>query len=78
MAGHLRVNGKLRHLRCCTLEDQPFALKSKHWGHKYVKTAARLAKMRSILILTGPAIKPGFNRSLLVDWWSIEVVDWVD
>ena len=38
----------------------------------------RLAKRWSILILTGPVVKTGFNRSLLVDWWSIEVVDWVD
>ena len=39
---------------------------------------SRLAKRWSILILTGPAVKPGFNRSLLVNWWSFEVVDWVD
>ena len=41
-------------------------------------TAPRLAKRQSILILTGPVVKTGFNWSLLVDWWSIEVVDWVD
>ena len=27
MTGQLQVNGKLRHLRCCTLEDQSLALK---------------------------------------------------
>ena len=31
----------------------------------------RLAKSRSILKLTGPVVKTGFNRSLLVDCWSI-------
>ena len=38
---------------------------------------SKLAKRRS-LILTRPVVKTGFNRSLLVDWWSIEVVDWVN
>ena len=38
----------------------------------------RLAKRRSTLILTGPAVKTSFNRSLMVNWWSIEVVDWVN
>ena len=37
-----------------------------------------LAKRWSILILTRPSVKTDFNRSLLVDWWSIEVVDWVN
>ena len=43
-----------------------------------IMTNSRLAKRWSILILTGPAVKPGFNRSLLVNWWSFEVVAWVD
>ena len=32
---------------------------------------ARLAIDRSICILTRPVVITGFNRSLLVDWWSI-------
>ena len=32
---------------------------------------ARLAIDRSICILTRPVVNTGFNRSLLVDWWSI-------
>ena len=40
VTGELRVNGKLRHLRCCTLEDQLLALKIKHRVHNYVNTAA--------------------------------------
>ena len=40
MTRHLRVDGKLQHLRYCTLEDQSFALKRKHGMHKYVNTAA--------------------------------------
>ena len=32
----------------------------------------RLAIDRSICILTRPVVNTGFNRSLLVDWWSIE------
>ena len=56
-----------------------FRLTSKHiqvppLGHY----PARLAKRRSILILTGPVVKTGFNRSLLGDWWSVEGVDWVN
>ena len=31
----------------------------------------RLAIDRSICILTRPVVNTGFNRSLLVDWWSI-------
>ena len=31
----------------------------------------RLAINRSICILTRPVVNTGFNRSLLVDWWSI-------
>ena len=30
----------------------------------------RLAIDRSICILTRPVVNTGFNRSLLVDWWS--------
>ena len=37
--------------------------------------STRLEKRRSILILTEPAIKTGFNRLLLEDCWSNEVVD---
>ena len=29
VTGQLRLNGKIRHLRCCTLEDQSLALKRK-------------------------------------------------
>ena len=36
----LRVNGKVLHLRRCTLEHQSLALKRKHRVHKYVNTAA--------------------------------------
>ena len=32
---------------------------------------ARLAIDRSICILTRPVVITGFNRSLLVNWWSI-------
>ena len=32
---------------------------------------SRLAIDRSICILTRPVVITGFNRSLLVDWWSI-------
>ena len=32
---------------------------------------ARLAIDRSICILTRPVVITGFNRSILVDWWSI-------
>ena len=31
----------------------------------------RLANDLSVSILTRPAVITGFNRSLLVDWWSI-------
>ena len=31
----------------------------------------RLAIDRSLCILTRPVVITGFNRSLLVDWWSI-------
>ena len=33
---------------------------------------ARLTIDRSISILTRPVVITGFNRSLLVGWWSIE------
>ena len=33
--------------------------------------STRLAIDRSICILTRPVVNTGFNRSLLVDWWSI-------
>ena len=33
---------------------------------------SRLAIDRSICVLTRPVVITGFNRSLLVDWWSIE------
>ena len=36
----LQVNGKLRHLRYCTLEDKTLALERKHRVHKYVNTEA--------------------------------------
>ena len=36
-----------------------------------VNLQARLAIDRSIFILTRPVVNTGFNRSLLVDWWSI-------
>ena len=51
------------------------------WGFKQVLCSsnprprfhnARLAKDRSVLILTGPAVNTGFNLSILVDW-SIEI-----
>ena len=32
---------------------------------------SRLAIDRSICILTRPVVITGFNRSILVDWWSI-------
>ena len=42
------------------------------------KFKSRLAKRWSILILTRPVVNTGYNLSLLVDWWSIEAVDWVN
>ena len=39
VTGQLRVNGKVRPLRRCTLVDQSLALKRKHRVHKYVNTA---------------------------------------
>ena len=40
VTGQSRVNGKLRHLRCCTLEDQSLSLKRKHRVHKYINMVA--------------------------------------
>ena len=37
----------------------------------YQLSDTRLAIDRSIFILTRPVVITGFNRSLLVDWWSI-------
>ena len=37
------------------------------------KFKSRLAKRQS-----RPMVKTDYNRALLVDWWSIEVVDWVN
>ena len=39
MTGHLRVNGKVRHLQRCILEDQSLALKRKQRVHNIVITA---------------------------------------
>ena len=52
VTGQLRVNGKVRHLRRCTLGDQSLALKRKHWVHKYVNTAAICAYVMNLFILT--------------------------
>ena len=43
--------------------------------YRELPACSRLAERQSIFILTWPADKTGFNRSLLVDWWSIEVVE---
>ena len=39
-----------------------------------VRDSNKVGKKAVKFILTGPAVKTGFNQS----WWSIEVVDWVD
>ena len=52
VTGQLRVNGKVRHLRRCTLEDQSLALKRKHRVHKYVNTATICVSVMNLLILT--------------------------
>ena len=39
---------------------------------------SRLAIDRSVCILTRPVVNTGFNRSLLVDWWSIGRLKMVD
>ena len=51
VTGQLRVNGKIRHLRRCTLEDQSLALK-KHRVHKYVNTATICVSVINLFILT--------------------------
>ena len=40
-------------------------------GRSYSAKLSRLAIDQSICILTRPVVITGFNRSLLVDWWSI-------
>ena len=52
VTGQLRVNGKVRHLRRCTLEDQSLALKRKHRVHKYVNTATICVPVMNLFILT--------------------------
>ena len=52
VTGQLRVNGKLRHLGRCTLEDQSLALKRKHRVHKYVNTAIIFVYVIKLFILT--------------------------
>ena len=52
VTGQLRVNGKVRHLRRCTLEDQSLAHKSKHRVHKYVNTSAICVSVMNSFILT--------------------------
>ena len=52
MTGQLQVNGIVRHLRRCTLEDQSLALKGQHRVHKYVKTATIYVSVMTLLILT--------------------------
>ena len=52
VTGQLRVNGKIRHLRRCTLEDQSLALKRKHRVHKYVNTATICVSVMNLFILT--------------------------
>ena len=51
VTGQLRVNGKVRHLRRCTLENQSLALKRKHRVHKYVNTAAICVSVMNLFIL---------------------------
>ena len=50
--GQLLVNGEIRHLRRCTLEDQSLALKRKHRVHKYVNTATICVSVMNLFILT--------------------------
>ena len=52
VTGQLRVNGIVRHLRRCTLEDQSLALKRKHRVHKYVNTATICVSVMTLFILT--------------------------
>ena len=42
-----------------------------HTRLKIDLSSSRLAIDRSVCILTRPVVITGFNRSLLVDWWSI-------
>ena len=54
----------INHMTCQNLVSEIITLNS------------RLAKRRSILILTSrPVVKHGFNWTFLVNRWSIEVVD---
>ena len=52
VTGQLRVNGEIRHLRRCTLEDQSLALKRKHRVHKYVNTETIFVYIIKLFILT--------------------------
>ena len=52
VTGQLRVYGKERHLRRCTLEDQSLDLKRKHRVHKYVNTATICVSVTNLFILT--------------------------
>ena len=52
VTGQWRVNGIVRHLRRCTLEDQSLALKRKHRVHKYVNTATICVSVMTLFILT--------------------------
>ena len=52
VTGQLRVNGKIRHLRRCTLEYQSLALKRKHRVHKYVNTTTICVRVMNLFILT--------------------------
>ena len=52
VTGQLRVYGKVRHLRRCTLEHQLLALKRKHRVHKYVNTATICVSVTNLFILT--------------------------
>ena len=54
-------------LNCCM---KIFAEDAKLYNF-FMSITTRLAIDRSICILTRPVVNTGFNRSLLVDWWSI-------
>ena len=58
------------------VKHKPAALRSKvkHSTTEPTHSKQGWKKRRSILILTGPAVKTG----LTCHYWSIEVVDWVD
>ena len=43
----------------------------RHFANLGIRYKTRLAIDRSLCILTRPVVNTGFNRSLLVDWWSI-------